>query len=108
MVIALGTKGKKPGELMVGERIELVACHQAPDEMKPYERSWEMPPTATQPSSRLRTPRGGLACRGSDPSGHESALRVRDQHLGTAESGADSRTRKGLAQPRGQRGVPIT
>jgi len=38
MVIALGTKGKKPGELMVGERIELVACHQAPDEMEPYER----------------------------------------------------------------------
>src|SRR5207244_5334584 len=38
MVISLGTKGKKPGELMVGERIELVACHQAPDEMGPYER----------------------------------------------------------------------
>jgi glucose-6-phosphate 1-dehydrogenase len=38
MVIALGTKGKKPGELMVGERIELVACHQVPDEMGPYER----------------------------------------------------------------------
>jgi len=38
IVIALGTKGKKPGELMVGEHIELVACHQAPDEMGPYER----------------------------------------------------------------------
>jgi glucose-6-phosphate 1-dehydrogenase len=38
MVIALGTKRKKPGELMVGERLELVACHQAPDEMGPYER----------------------------------------------------------------------
>jgi glucose-6-phosphate 1-dehydrogenase len=38
MVIALGTKAKKPGELMVGERIELVACHQPPDEMGPYER----------------------------------------------------------------------
>jgi glucose-6-phosphate 1-dehydrogenase len=38
MVIALGTKTKKPGELMVGERIELVACHQAQDEMGPYER----------------------------------------------------------------------
>ena len=38
MTIALGAKGKKPGELMVGERIELVACHQAPDEMGPYER----------------------------------------------------------------------
>jgi glucose-6-phosphate 1-dehydrogenase len=38
MVIALGTKAKKPGELMVGERLELVACHQPPDEMGPYER----------------------------------------------------------------------
>lgn len=38
VTIALGTKAKKPGELMVGERIELVACHQASDEMGPYER----------------------------------------------------------------------
>jgi glucose-6-phosphate 1-dehydrogenase len=38
MLIALGTKAKKPGELMIGERIELVACHQPPDEMGPYER----------------------------------------------------------------------
>jgi glucose-6-phosphate 1-dehydrogenase len=38
MAIALGTKGKKPGELMVGERIELVAYHKPPDEMGPYER----------------------------------------------------------------------
>ena len=38
MVIALGTKRKKPGELMVGERIELIAHHQPPDEMEPYER----------------------------------------------------------------------
>ena len=39
-VIALGTKIKKPGELMVGEPIELVACacRQAPDEMGAYER----------------------------------------------------------------------
>jgi glucose-6-phosphate 1-dehydrogenase len=36
--IALGTKAKKPGELMVGERIELVAYHKLPDEMGPYER----------------------------------------------------------------------
>ncbi len=38
IAIALGTKAKKPGELMVGERIELVACHPATDEMGPYER----------------------------------------------------------------------
>ena len=37
-VIALGAKVKKPGELMVGERVELIAHHQAPDEMEPYER----------------------------------------------------------------------
>jgi glucose-6-phosphate 1-dehydrogenase len=38
VVLALGTKVKKPGERMVGESIELVAHHQPPDEMEPYER----------------------------------------------------------------------
>ena len=38
MVIALGTKVKKPGAHMVGKAIELVAHHQPPDEMEPYER----------------------------------------------------------------------
>jgi glucose-6-phosphate 1-dehydrogenase len=38
VMLALGTKVKRPGEGMVGERIELVAHHQRPDEMKPYER----------------------------------------------------------------------
>jgi glucose-6-phosphate 1-dehydrogenase len=38
MVIALGTEVKKPGELMVGKRIELIAHHQPPDAMEPYER----------------------------------------------------------------------
>ena len=37
-VIALGAKVKKSGELMVGERVELVAHHEPPDEMKPYQR----------------------------------------------------------------------
>jgi len=38
VVIAQATKVKKPGEQMEGERIELVARHQSPDEMTPYER----------------------------------------------------------------------
>ena len=38
IAIALGTKAKKPGEFMVGQRIELVALRQAPDQMGPYER----------------------------------------------------------------------
>jgi glucose-6-phosphate 1-dehydrogenase len=38
VTLALGTKVKRPGESMVGERIELVAHHQHPDEMEPYER----------------------------------------------------------------------
>jgi glucose-6-phosphate 1-dehydrogenase len=38
VVLALGTKVKKPGERMDGERIELIARHQPPDEMAPYER----------------------------------------------------------------------
>ena len=38
MVIALGTRVKKSGEDLVGERIELVARYQPPDQMKPYER----------------------------------------------------------------------
>ncbi|HZZ78610.1 MAG TPA: glucose-6-phosphate dehydrogenase [Gemmataceae bacterium] len=37
-VIAIGTRVKKPGERMVGESAELVAHHQPPDEMEPYER----------------------------------------------------------------------
>lgn len=38
VVIALGTRVKKPGEQMVGERIELLAHHQHLNEMQPYER----------------------------------------------------------------------
>jgi glucose-6-phosphate 1-dehydrogenase len=38
MVLALGTNVKRVGEEMVGERIELVAHRQRPDEMHPYER----------------------------------------------------------------------
>ena len=38
VVVALGAQVKKPGGLMVGESIELVAQHQPPDEMEPYER----------------------------------------------------------------------
>ncbi len=38
VVLALGTKVKQPGANMVGEPIELVAHHQRPDEMEPYER----------------------------------------------------------------------
>ena len=38
VLIVLGTKAKAPGELMTGERIELVARHCSGDEMGPYER----------------------------------------------------------------------
>jgi glucose-6-phosphate 1-dehydrogenase len=38
VVLALGTKVKKPGERMEGKCIELVAHYQPPDEMEPYER----------------------------------------------------------------------
>jgi glucose-6-phosphate 1-dehydrogenase len=38
VVIGLGVGVKKPGVSMVGEGIELVAHHQPPDEMAPYER----------------------------------------------------------------------
>lgn len=38
VVIALGTRAKVPGEAMMGEEVELVARHQAGDEMMPYER----------------------------------------------------------------------
>ena len=36
--IALDARAKKPGEAMVGEEVELVARHQAGDDMAPYER----------------------------------------------------------------------
>jgi len=38
VVLALGGAVKKPGERMEGESIELIAHHQPPDEMDPYER----------------------------------------------------------------------
>ncbi|MBM4072745.1 MAG: glucose-6-phosphate dehydrogenase [Planctomycetes bacterium] len=38
VVLALGTKFKKPGEKMVGEPIELLVCHELPGEMGAYER----------------------------------------------------------------------
>ena len=36
--IVLGARAKMPGEVMVGENVELTAKHQASDEMEPYER----------------------------------------------------------------------
>jgi glucose-6-phosphate 1-dehydrogenase len=36
--ISLGARVKVPGEAMQGEEVELVAVHQSPDEMAPYER----------------------------------------------------------------------
>jgi glucose-6-phosphate 1-dehydrogenase len=36
--ISLGAQVKVPGEEMRGEEVELVAVHQSPDEMAPYER----------------------------------------------------------------------
>ena len=38
VIIALGMRVKLPGELMQGEDAELIANHQEPDEMSPYER----------------------------------------------------------------------
>ncbi|MEX2223396.1 MAG: glucose-6-phosphate dehydrogenase [Candidatus Rokuibacteriota bacterium] len=38
VVIAIGARGKTPGEAMVGEDIELSVRHQDPEEMQPYER----------------------------------------------------------------------
>lgn len=38
VVIALGMRVKRPGERMEGEDVELIAMHQRPDEMAPYER----------------------------------------------------------------------
>jgi len=38
VVIALGARAKVPGEAMTGEEVELIARHQAADEMAPYER----------------------------------------------------------------------
>lgn len=38
IIIALSTRVKKPGELLVGETVELVTHYQPQDEMDPYER----------------------------------------------------------------------
>jgi glucose-6-phosphate 1-dehydrogenase len=36
--ISIGATAKKPGEGMVGEQVELVARHEPPGEMMPYQR----------------------------------------------------------------------
>jgi glucose-6-phosphate 1-dehydrogenase len=38
VVLSLGARAKLPGETMRGEDVELTACHDRKDEMKPYER----------------------------------------------------------------------
>ena len=38
VVVAMATRVKKPGEAMVGERIELLAHYERPGQMEPYER----------------------------------------------------------------------
>jgi glucose-6-phosphate 1-dehydrogenase len=38
VTIALGSRSKAPGEAMVGEQVELLACDSTTDEMSPYER----------------------------------------------------------------------
>jgi glucose-6-phosphate 1-dehydrogenase len=38
VIISVGARAKQPGEAMIGEEVELIARHQSPDEMAPYER----------------------------------------------------------------------
>jgi glucose-6-phosphate 1-dehydrogenase len=38
VVLSLGARAKLPGESMRGEDVELIACHDRSDEIKPYER----------------------------------------------------------------------
>ena len=38
MSISLGGRAKKPGEAMVGESVELYACHESGTERPPYQR----------------------------------------------------------------------
>jgi glucose-6-phosphate 1-dehydrogenase len=38
VTIAIGSLSKAPGERMVGNKVELLACDSTPDEMSPYER----------------------------------------------------------------------
>ena len=78
VMLALGTKVKRPGEGMVGERIELVAHHQRPDEMEPYERL--LGDSGQRRSDAFRTRgRGGAFLADCRPDSREldAALRVR-------------------------------
>ena len=107
VVLALGTKVKKPGERMVGERIELVAHHQPPDEMEPYERllgdaaNGDATLFAREDAVEAAWRDRGPGARRRDP-----ALRVRAQHLGTARGRIGPRARRRLAQSRARRRCP--
>jgi glucose-6-phosphate 1-dehydrogenase len=71
VVLALGAQVKQPGELMAGESIELIAQHQPPDEMEPYERL-------------LGDAAGGDATLFAREDSVEAAWRVVDPVLGNA------------------------
>jgi glucose-6-phosphate 1-dehydrogenase len=71
VLIALGARAKAPGEAMVGEEVELVACHQHGDEWDPYERL-------------LGDAARGDAALFARQDGVEAAWRVVDPVLGSA------------------------
>ena len=109
VVLALGTKVKKPGELMVGESVELVAHYQPPDEMEPYERL-------------LGDAANGDATLFAREDSVEAAWRVVDpilgdttppfeyegQHLGAARGSAGFDALRRLARSQGQGSVRMT
>ena len=96
MVLALGTKVKRPGDALAGERIEMVAHHQRPDEMPPYERLLERRPTATRRFSPRGRGRTVVADRQPDSRRRDAALPVHARHLGPARGRSPRLARRRL------------
>ena len=86
VVLAVGTKVKRPGDPMVGAGVELVAHYQPPDEMAPYERLLGDASMATARCSRGKTRsknRGGSSTRcWATP----ATSRIRAGHVGPGRS----------------------
>ena len=100
VVLSLGARAKLPGEAMRGEDVELIACHDRTDEMAPVRaiagRRDAGRSDALRPGGLGR---GGVARGGAGTGQRDSALPVRERHLGTGRGRSPAHRTGRMAQP---------